>query len=236
MSLPGARPKWLTFDCYGTLTQWDEGLTAAVTRILAANNGQSVELSTFLEIYDRHEHELEQNPPHRTFRDVSATALARSMAELGLSLSEGSAEILTDNISSMSPFSEVVETLATLKNDGYRLCIISNTDDDIIAGNVAQMGGHVDRVITAQQAGAYKPSRKTFEFAHQSLGVNTDDVVHICASPHLDLAAARDMAFRCVWINRGTARKPLSDYVPDAQYSTLSPVPGLFRELGWTKD
>jgi FMN phosphatase YigB (HAD superfamily) len=113
----GERPQWLTFDCYGTLIQWDEGLIAAV----------------------------------------------------------------------------------------MSLCIISNTDDDIIAGNVAQLGGHSDRVVTAEQA--YKPSREIFVHAHHALGVQKQDVVHICASPHLDLVAALDIGFRCIWIDRDTGRK-----------------------------
>ena len=106
-------------------------------------------------------------------------------------------------------------------------------DDDIIAGNVAQLGGHIDRVITAEQAGAYKPARRIFEHAHAALGVTKEEIVHICASPHLDLAAARDLGFRCVWINRGSGRKPLPDYRPDEEFATLDQVPKQFRELGW---
>jgi 2-haloacid dehalogenase len=133
----------------------------------------------------------------------------------------------------MLPFPEVVDTLRGLKQDGYRLCIVSNTDDDIIAGNVAQLGGYIDRVVTAQQAGAYKPSRRLFDYAHEQLGVAREDVVHICASPHLDHAAARDMGFRCVWIDRGTGRALLPDYTPDATLSTLDQVPALFASFGW---
>jgi 2-haloacid dehalogenase len=124
----------------------------------------------------------------------------------------------------MPPFAEVPQALAQFKRMGFKLCVISNTDDDIIAGNVAQLGGHIDRVISAQQAQAYKPSRKIFEHAHRELGVTNDDIVHICASPHLDLAAARDMGFRCVWINRGSGREPLADYTPDAEFASLDLV------------
>jgi beta-phosphoglucomutase-like phosphatase (HAD superfamily) len=63
-------------------------------------------------------------------------------------------------------------------------------------------------LITAEQAEAYKPSRAIFKHAYRELGTTKDDVVHICASPHLDLAAARDIGFRCIWIDRGTGRKP----------------------------
>jgi 2-haloacid dehalogenase len=88
-------------------------------------------------------------------------------------------------------------------------------------------------VITAQQAQAYKPSRQIFEHAHRSLGIGIEQVLHICASPHLDLAAARDMGFRCIWIDRGTGRKPLSDYAPNAVFPTLDEVPPYLKSRGW---
>ncbi|MFY3460651.1 haloacid dehalogenase type II [Achromobacter xylosoxidans] len=229
------RPQWLTFDCYGTLIQWDEGLQAAVARILAANQGaqRTPTPARFLRIYDEHEHRLERTPPHRHFADITREALRLTMHDLGLEYRPQDAALLTDSISAMPPFPEVVDTLALLKRAGFRLCIISNTDDAIIAGNVAQLGGHVDRVVTAEQAGAYKPSRRIFAHAHDSLGVTPDEVVHICASPHLDHAAARDIGFRCVWIDRGTGRQRLPDYRPDATVSTLDQVPGLLRQAGW---
>ena len=229
------RPEWLTFDCYGTLIQWDEGLQAAVARILAANaNGQHMPTPTeFLHVYDEHEHRLERTPPHRSFADITRESLRLTMQELGLTYRPEDADMLTGSISAMPPFPEVVGALAALKQAGFRLGIVSNTDDQIIAGNVAQLGGHIDRVITAEQAGAYKPSRKIFAHAHNSLGVSPDEVVHICASPHLDHAAARDIGFRCVWIDRGTGRKLLPDYRPDATVPTLDRVPELFRAVGW---
>ena len=234
MSLENTRrPVWLTFDCYGTLIQWDEGLLAAVGDILRTKPGNEVEPAKLLEIYDRHEHALEQTAPHRSFRGVAGDGLRLALEELGLRSDEGDAGVLTSRISAMPPFPEVVGTLRQLKARGYRLCIVSNTDDDIIAGNVAQLGGQIDRVITAQQAGAYKPARRLFDYAHEQLGVTKDDVVHICASPHLDHAAARDMGFRCVWIDRGTGRGVLPNYTPDATLATLDRVPALFAELGW---
>ena len=207
MPLAGAKPTWLTFDCYGTLIQWDEGLTSAVERILAQQQNSNVDAPSLIAIYDRYEHELEQTPPHRTFRDVAGTALELAMRELELNYEPSDIEILTTSISGMPAFAEVADTLAELKRMGFKLCVISNTDNDIIAGNVAQLGGHIDRVISAQRAQAYKPSLKIFQFAHQELGVSSDDIVHVCASPHLDLAAARDMGFRCIWINRGSGRE-----------------------------
>ncbi len=229
------RPQWLTFDCYGTLIQWDEGLQAAVEKILAGR-GTATNPPTaaqFLHVYDEHEHRLERTPPYRNFAEVTRESLRLTMAHFGLEYRSEDAETLTGSISRMPPFPEVVDTLARLKQAGFRLCIISNTDDDIIAGNVSQMGGHIDRVITAEQARAYKPSPVIFAHAHQKLGVTPADVVHICASPHLDLAAARDIGFRCIWIDRGTGRKPLPDYRPDATVPTLDRVLDVFNEAGW---
>jgi 2-haloacid dehalogenase len=229
-----SRPRWLTFDCYGTLIQWDEGLTAAVRRILQQKGAAEVDPATLIALYDRHEHALEQQPPHRSFRELAGLGLRMALDELGLPATPGDARLLTDGIGAMPPFPEVVPALRELKRMGFQLCIVSNTDDDIIAGNVAQLGGTIDRVVTAQQAGAYKPARRLFDHAHAALGVSPAEVVHICASPHLDHAAARDIGFRCVWIDRGTGRKPLPDYSADAILPTLDRVPRLFAELGWS--
>jgi 2-haloacid dehalogenase len=226
------RPVWLTFDCYGTLIQWDEGLKAAVREILA-NKAETINTDRLLAAYDRHEHRIEQAEPNRRFVDIASEALALAMAEFGATASKRDAETLTATISEMPPFPEVVETLATLKNGGHRLCIISNTDDAMIAGNVAQLGGHIDRVVTAEQAGAYKPSHRIFEHAHKLLGVTREDVVHICASPHLDLVATQALGLRAIWIDRGTGRRPIGGYTPEAVLPTLEGIPHLFSKIGW---
>jgi 2-haloacid dehalogenase len=227
------RPRWLTFDCYGTLIQWDEGLQSAVRRILRSKGQGDLDPERLIGVYDRHEHALEQEPPHRSFREVAGEGLRRALLELGLPSAPEDGRVLTDSIGAMPPFPEVVDALTRLKKSGFKLCIVSNTDDDIIARNVSQLGGTIDRVVTAQQAGAYKPDRRLFDHAHAILGVTKDEVVHICASPHLDHAVARDIGFRCVWIDRGTGRTLLPDYKPDAILPTLDRVPALFASLGW---
>ncbi|WEX90869.1 haloacid dehalogenase type II [Sinorhizobium garamanticum] len=234
MTLSGPRPEWLTFDCYGTLIQWDEGLLAAMDKILAGK-GRSIDRDAFLAVYDRYEHRLEAERPHRSFRDVSATALALAMDEFALEFSAGDSDTLTLSIGRMPPFPEVVATLAGLKAAGFKLAIISNTDDAIIAGNIAQLGGAIDRVITAEQARAYKPAKQIFQHAWRELGVEKEQLVHICASPHLDLAAARELSFRTIWVDRGSGRKPLADYAPNETVARLSEVLGLLSVAGWTE-
>jgi len=232
MTLPGNRPSWLTFDCYGTLIQWDEGLLAAMNEILSAKGGD-IDQPAFIAVYDRYEHELEEQRPHRSFKQVTALALELAMKEFGLPFDGADADLLTSSIGRMPPFPEVVATLGKLKAAGFRLAIISNTDDAIIAGNVAQLGGFIDRVITAEQAEAYKPSPQIFRHAWKTLGIDMNDLVHICASPHLDLVAARELGFRAIWVDRGTGRKPLSDYRPNEIVPTLDKVPAIFAAKGW---
>ncbi len=176
---------------------------------------------------------MEREHPHRSFKNVSATALALAMGEFSLDVSPDDADILTSSISRMPPFPEVVATLTRLKAAGFKIAIVSNTDDAIIAGNVAQLGGSVDRVITAEQAGAYKPARQIFQHAWRELGIEKEQLVHICASPHLDLAAARELGFRTIWVDRGTGRKPLADYVPNETVARLDEVCGLLSAAGW---
>ncbi|WP_397448830.1 haloacid dehalogenase type II [Pseudomonas sp. NA-150] len=229
------RPQWLTFDCYGTLIQWDEGLLAHVRALLARKGSADLDPDHFIHVYDVHEHRLEQTPPHRSFADVSRQSMQLTLEQLGLGFEARDADDLTRHISLMPPFPEVVATLTWFKRQGFKLCIVSNTDDAIIAGNVAQLGGLIDRVITAEQAQAYKPDHRLFEHAHRQLGVTKDQVLHICASPHLDLTVARDMGFRCVWIDRG-ARKALPDYTPDAVLPDLAKVPAFIRAQGWANE
>ncbi len=107
MALSGPRPGWLTFDCYGTLAQWDEGLIGAVEKILAKQEAGAITPGTLIEVYDRHEHALEQARPFRTFRDVAGTALALVMDDLGLASDPADMEILTGGISAMPPFPEM---------------------------------------------------------------------------------------------------------------------------------
>ncbi|WP_314915836.1 haloacid dehalogenase type II [Pseudomonas helleri] len=231
--LSGEKPVWLTFDCYGTLIQWDEGVRAALTQILQKYNRSDIDIKDIVAWHDEREHELEQSVPFMKFRKIVAQSLIDAMARFGVTTDQSDFETLIGRISAMPPFPEVVGALTELKKMGFKLCIVSNTEDSVIAGNIAQLGGTIDRVITAEQAEAYKPSPRLFNHAYSQLGIDKDDVVHICASPLLDLTAARDIGFRCVWIDRGTGRQAPADYTPDAVLPDLSHVPKLFKSLGW---
>src|ERR1700743_1209068 len=105
------RPLWLTFDCYGTLIQWDEGLLAHVHALLEAKGQSGIDPDEFIRIYDHHEHRLEQEPPHRSFKEVSRQSLRLALEDLDLGYQDRDSEQLNARISAMPPFPEVVPTL-----------------------------------------------------------------------------------------------------------------------------
>jgi len=135
----------------------------------------------FIAVFDRYEHALERERPHRSFQAVTAESLKRTMVEVGLRHQPADCDLLTSSMSKMPPFPEVVTTLGDLKQAGFKLCIVSNTDGGIIVGNVAQPGGQIDRVVTAEQAQAYK--FRQLETALEVIDQFPDDVVHKQAAP-----------------------------------------------------
>ena len=109
----GTKPEWLTFDCYGTLIQWDEGLIAAVQKILSKQPDTTIDTRVLIDVFDRREHALETEKPHRSFRAVASESLRRAMTELGLQYRPDDIEVLTSSISKMPPFPEVVGALSS---------------------------------------------------------------------------------------------------------------------------
>jgi 2-haloacid dehalogenase len=109
------KPEWLTFDCYGTLILWDEGLVAAVQGILARCGARDVSSNHLIRLYDKKKHELECERPHLPFREVAGRALEYAMTELGLHFAPADIENLTHAISAMPPFPEVIPALSQLK-------------------------------------------------------------------------------------------------------------------------
>src|SRR5258708_36887400 len=119
MKALGERLAWLTFDCYGTLIQWDEGLVAAVVRIVARHGQSGIAAGQLIEAYDGYEHAFESQRPHQSFRTVAGRALARAMADCGLACDALDLATLTSGISAMPPFAEVPAALARLKRAGF---------------------------------------------------------------------------------------------------------------------
>ena len=182
--------RWATFDCYGTLIDWDGGVRTELTRVFG---DERVE-----ELLDRY-HELEpglQQDGARSYRDV----LTEAMRLLGAPA--GREHGLADSLPSWRAFPEVRAALSELRERGWRLAILSNTDDDLIAASQVQIGVPFDEVVVAQEIGSYKPAHRHWEEFFDRTKAPRERHVHVAASLFHDIEPANELGLRSVWINR----------------------------------
>jgi 2-haloacid dehalogenase len=215
----------VTFDAYGTLV--DFRLFDATRQVLADRLPMDgVDTEEFLDDFRvmRFQAVLE---PYRSYREVLRSSLQCAMRLHGIPQSPSDGDELVAAVPTFGPFPEVPGALRALKSLGYEIAIISNTDDDLIAHNVARIGVDFDHVITAQQARAYKPSRQAFEHAYAAIDIPPAQVTHVAQGWEYDLIPTRDLGLRRrVWINR--YRRPGSSlYRPYDELSDLSGAPAL---------
>ncbi len=213
----------VTFDCYGTLIDFD--LDRATRRILGERLGMDgVDEAEFLRDFRvmRFQAVLE---PYRPYREVLTASLEHAMRLHGLPYRREDGDALVAAVPTFGPFPEVPAVLARLK-ERYEIAIISNTDDDLIAGNLERMGVRFDHVITAEQARAYKPSRRAFEHALRATGRTPDQVIHAAQGFEYDIIPTFGLGMRRIWINR-TGRRRSRAYMPYEEVRDMSPLPGL---------
>jgi 2-haloacid dehalogenase len=214
----------VTFDAYGTLVDFQLGPTTL--KVLADRlDLDGLDVDEFLDDFRvmRFQAVLEA---YRPYDEVLHSSLETAMRLHGLEYRTSDGEALVAAVPAFGPFPEVPDALRALKSR-YEIAIISNTDDDLIAQNIANIGVEFDHVITAQQAKAYKPSRQTFEYAYQAMGIDPAQVVHTAQGWEYDLIPTRDLGLaRRVWINR-YGRRGSTDYQPYAELPDLSGLPAL---------
>jgi 2-haloacid dehalogenase len=214
----------LTFDCYGTLINWEEGLLRCLHRILAAH-GKDTDDATILRLYGDFEAIAEQGE-YRLYRDVLQTVVQKFGEQLGFAPTDQEARSLPESLPNWKPWPDTVSALRELRSR-FRLAIISNVDDDLFAATRPQLQVEFDPVITAQQAQAYKPSLKTFELALRRVGVPAHRVLHVGQSIYHDVIPAQSLGLATVWVNRPSPRSGVgavkaADGHPDLQVSSLA--------------
>ena len=193
----------LTFDCYGTLINWEAGLLPAIHRVLSAH-GKDIDDATLLKLYGDFELRAEQGK-YQPYRKVLESVVRDFGAELGFTPSAKDMRSLPESLASWRPWPDTVAALRELKNK-FRLAILSNIDDDLFAATRPQLGVEFDEVITAQQAQAYKPSLKLFELALSRVKAPAHRVLHVGQSIYHDVIPAQALGLATVWVNRPSAR------------------------------
>ena len=192
------RPTWITFDCYDTLVEFpiDE-----VTREILAERANAIDSDAFLVRFEALRYETTTSGPYQPYRDVLRNTLAQVMREFGLPYQDGDGDALLAAVPTWGPFPDVPPALERLRQR-YNLAIITNSDDDIMARNVANIGVPIDRVITAEHPGAYKPSPAIFDYALHALGCEPDDILHVAQGFEYDIVPGHALGWARVWINR----------------------------------
>ena len=214
----------ITFDCYGTLINWEEGIFRALRPILAAHS-KKIDDPTLLRLYGDFELQAEQ-PPFQIYRDVLASVVRRFGKELGFDPTPAELRSLPESLPTWKPWPDTVAALTQLKTK-YRLAILSNIDDDLFALTRPKLGIEFDEVITAQQARAYKPSLKLFEMALSRINAPAHRVLHVGQSIYHDVVPAQSLGLATVWINRPSARPGVgavksADAKPDLTFTSLA--------------
>ena len=193
----------LSFDCYGTLIDWETGILSALRPILA-EHGKSVPDAEILTCYSELESEAEQGE-FRVYREVLQSVVRGFGERFGFKPTEAEVLSLPDSVGTWLPFPDTVAALKLLKRR-YQLAVISNVDDELFAETARRLESPFDYVITAQQARAYKPSLKIFNLAQQRIGVVPARWLHAAQSLYHDVVAARSLGISSVWVNRSSAR------------------------------
>jgi 2-haloacid dehalogenase len=207
----------LTFDCYGTLIDWETGIAAALQPVLQAH-GVSVGDEALLEAFARHEAQLEAGE-YRTYREVLAGSLRGVAAEHGVTPRDDEVAAFSESVADWPAFPDSPAALRRLA-ERFRLGVITNCDDDLFARSNERLGVEFDWIVTAQQARGYKPGRRPFDLAFATIDVPRERILHVAQSLFHDHVTAKQIGMTTVWIDRrggreGSGATPPADATPD---------------------
>jgi 2-haloacid dehalogenase len=214
----------LTFDCYGTLIDWEAGLTAALRRLLGPA-GDAIDADALLETYARFEADAER-PPYRTYREVLGIGGRGVAAAHGLVPTDDELATFGAAVVDWPPFDDSPAALARLKTR-FRLGVLTNCDDDLFAASNRRLGVEFDWIVTAQQCRGYKPDPHNFEVLFERLGLPRERILHVAQSLYHDHVPAKALGLTTVWIDRRHARPgagatPLAAAKPDLTFPDMA--------------
>jgi 2-haloacid dehalogenase len=227
----------ISFDCYGTLIDWESGILP-ILRIVLANHGHSLPDSGILELYGEFEAQAESGS-YQCYRDV-LQAVVRAFADrFRFEATRAESSSLHESVCSWPPFPDTVAALRELQKH-HKLVVISNIDDDLFAETRKHLDVEFGAVITAEQAKSYKPSVNNFQIALRTLAISPEELLHAAQSVYHDVIPARSLGISTVWVNRKSARPgigavrsspaPASEKRPDLEVPDLESLAAVVRQ------
>jgi 2-haloacid dehalogenase len=214
--------RWATFDCYGTLIDWNGGILRELERLFGVQNAPRL-----LERYHELEPAIEEDGS-LPYRSVQTEALIRLAEEEELAIPEGESDALALSLPDWEPFPEVHDALAELRRRGWNLVILSNTDRDLIEASMRRIGVPFEFAIVAGEIGSYKPAPGHWQAFAAQVELEPGRHVHVGASHFHDVVPALELGLPVCWINRlGEAGDP----APTRELRDLSGLPDALDEL-----
>ena len=226
------RFEWVSFDCYGTLVDWETGISGAVGEVLASR-GIGMSRGEILELFAEVEPRVQQGSQgYLRYREVLRRVMKLMGREMGDELSESELGCLADTLPDWPVFPDTVGAMEALK-ERYRLAVISNVDDDLFVRTGEGLGVEFDVVVTAEQVGSYKPDLRNFNVAMGRMGVEKERWLHVAESRYHDIGPANRLGIASVWVNRadrggGTRR---TEAVPDLVVPDLAALAAMARPV-----
>lgn len=218
--MPENSIQYATFDCYGTLIDWEGGAASFLYNLALQHEAQPADNGDAM----RHRWEAMQfeviQGDYLPYKHVLAESLRRWMLERGYAWDSSYGDALVRAMRSWQPFPDTIPALLQAREAGLKLAILSNTDKDIIAHSLRHMGIPFDEVVTAEDCGSYKPSLRNFEMLLQRINVAPQHALHVAFGFKYDISAAQQMGMRSAWINRHQEARP-GDAVPDHMWRDL---------------
>ena len=210
-----------TFDCYGTLVDWEGGLGSFLYAIALREGDADCERGTALRSrWEEIQFRLIQEGPYRRYKEILVDALREWAGERGYRWNERDGAALADSMRSWQPFPDTRPALLQAREAGLRLMIVSNTDRDIIEHTIKQIGVSFDEVQVAEDVKAYKPRREVFERSLERSGEAPENVLHVAFGFKYDIGTAAGLGMGTAWVNRHLEPRP-GDTAPDHEWRDL---------------
>jgi 2-haloacid dehalogenase len=215
--------RWATFDCYGTLVDWNRGIGDELARLFGPEAQEDA-----LRRYHELEPQVESESPGASYRDVLARTLAGVAESLAIELPDDERNALGRSLPTWPVFEEVPAALRELRDHGWRLVILSNTDREYIDASMERIAVPFDLAVVASEIGSYKPAPGHWREFLRATGADPARHVHVAASLFHDVEPCAELGIPCVWINRlGEAARG----EPAAELPDLAPLPDTLDRL-----